>query len=488
MAAWRSPEALRREVCALPIALFRIVVGLLATVYVIRLLLEVRDFSALDGLIDHWLVQWVYPETRVSLFQAGTPTVVIVLALVVALVATLSIVLGWRSRMCAGIALVIIASTYRWNFIVMYLDDAVVHLLLFWLMLLPQPPSSGLLHLLRDVRGTVARLSATTVPGTAVTCLTINVALMYVIAGLWKYDSPLWRSGYGLYASLRLPVAVMPDVWGPEHVPMLRIANWMVMAAEPFMAVLLFARGGHALKYAGGVLFAGFHLFILATLGLPFAMLGLLSTLILFFGPEITAWASRWSHAPAPPSLTIAQALTRSGRFAIAFIVVLALATTRRIPIVGALNVPAYGVLWMVGVAQDYRLFNWIDRVNFDVETGIAELDSAGLAIPVTDRVHYPSSFRSKLLLAYLHDIRWLRLPRVYRRHMRSSIAERLATWYCRNNEVHSTVRITSNVYRLVPEGREPSSRLVVAEFNCVDGSARVKRTLQSEDLNARAP
>jgi len=71
---------------------------------------------------------------------------------------------------------------------------------------------------------------------------------------------------------------------------------------------------------------------------------------------------------------------------------------------------------------------------------------------------------------------------------MRSSIAERLSTWYCRNNDVHSTVRITSNVYRLVPEGREPSSRLVVAEFNCVDGSARVKRTLQSEDLNARAP
>ena len=289
MSLWRTPNAFRREAPALPVALFRIVVGSLATVYVIRLLLEVRDFSALDGLIDHWLVQWVYPETRVSLFQAGTPTVVIVLALCVALGATIGIVMGWRSRLCAGIALAIVASTYRWNFIVMYLDDAVVHLLLFWLVLLPQPPSSGLPHLLRDARGTVARLSTTTVPGTAVTCLKINVALMYVIAGLWKYDSPLWRSGYGLFASLRLPVAVMPDVWGPEHVSMLRIANWMVMAVEPFMAVLLFARAGNALKYAGGVFFAGFHLFILATLGLPFAMLGLLSTLILFFGPEISA-------------------------------------------------------------------------------------------------------------------------------------------------------------------------------------------------------
>ena len=480
MFTWRTPSAFRRETYALPIAVFRIVVGLLATVYVIRLLLEVRDFSARDGLIDHWLVQWVYPETRVSLFQAGTPTVVIVLALCVALGATIGIVMGWRSRMCAAIALAIVASTYRWNFIVMYLDDAVVHLLLFWLVLLPQPPSSGVPHLLRDARGTVARLSTTTVPGTAVTCLTINVALMYVIAGLWKYDSPLWRSGYGLYASLRLPVAVMPDVWGPEHVPMLRIANWMVMAVEPFMAVLLFARAGNALKYAGGVFFAGFHLFILATLGLPFAMLGLLSTLILFFGPEISAWAARWSRAPALPALPIAPALTRSGRFALAFIVVLALATTRRIPIVGALNVPAYGVLWMVGVAQDYRLFNWIDRVNFDVETEIVEVDGEGVGIPVTNRANYPSSFRSKLLLAYVHDIRWLRLPRVHRRRMRSSIAERLAMWYCRNNEGDAAVRITSNVYRLVPEGREPSSRLVLADFDCRGGVARVKATIRS--------
>jgi hypothetical protein len=50
-------------------------------------------------------------------------------------------VLGWRTRVCAAIALVVAASTYRWNFIVMYLDDAVVHLMLFWLLLLPVEPS-----------------------------------------------------------------------------------------------------------------------------------------------------------------------------------------------------------------------------------------------------------------------------------------------------------------------------------------------------------
>ena len=180
----RVTEFLRRESYAFPVQLFRIGVGLLGTAYFIRLLLEVRDFSAVDGLIDHALVQSVYPETRVSLFQAGTPTAVVVLALSLALASAVGIVVGWRTRACAAIALVVAASTYRWNFVVMYLDDAVVHLLLFWLLLLQVEPSLGLSALFRDLRGVVRQWTGLTVPGAAVTCLKLNVALVYVLAGL----------------------------------------------------------------------------------------------------------------------------------------------------------------------------------------------------------------------------------------------------------------------------------------------------------------
>jgi hypothetical protein len=333
----RIDVPLRREARALPVQLFRIAVGLLATGYFIRLLVEVRDFSALDGLIDHALVQSVYPETRVSLFQAGTPSIVIAIAQAIGLAAALGIVLGWRTRLCAAIALAVAASTYRWNFIVMYLDDAIVHLMLFWLLLLPLDPSLGIAELLRDPRGTTRRWSTATVPGTVVTCLRLNVALIYVLAGLWKVNSPLWRSGYGLSASLRLPVAAMPDAWGPELAPLLRLANWMVMVVEPIMVLPLFLRPGHPLKRLGGALFTGFHLFILVTLGLPYAMFGLLSTSILFVGPEITAAASRWSSAAAPPPMRVLPGLTRSGNAITAS--PYCSSRRRRIPVVGALNI-----------------------------------------------------------------------------------------------------------------------------------------------------
>ena len=184
-------------------------------------------------------------------------------------------------------------------------------------------------------------------------------------------------------------------------------------------------------------------------------------------------------RARGPPPARVRPALTRSGRLAIAFLVLLFLATTRRIPVIGALNVPAYGVLWMAGVAQDYRLFNWIDRVNFDVDTEIIERRSGG-DVPVTSHVSYPSSFRSRLLLAYLHDIRWLRLPRQHRFQMRMSIALRVSSWYCENNTAQGDVQIRSRIYRLVPQGREFVSDLVVADFACRDGRAIVRETLRS--------
>jgi hypothetical protein len=255
----------------------------------------------------------------------------------------------------------------------------------------------------------------------------------------------------------------------------------MVMVVEPFMVVPLFMRPGHPLKIAGGTLFTAFHLFILVTLGLPFAMFGLLSTTILFFGPELTARAARWSTAPLLPPLQAAVRVTRAGRLALAFLVVLALATTRHVPVVGAFNVPAYGLLWMVGVAQDYRLFNWIDRVNYDVVIKVAELGPDGAARSRTLRAMSPSSFRAKLLIAYLHDVRWLRLPAKDRLRTRTSIAERLAGWYCRhNNRGESAVRVTSDIFRLVPSGRSYWGALMVAEFSCHAGRATIRRTLES--------
>ena len=55
----------------------------------------------------------------------------------------LGYVFGYRVRLCASVLFVIAVSTYRWNFLVIYVDDAFMHLLLFWFMLLPCRPDAA---------------------------------------------------------------------------------------------------------------------------------------------------------------------------------------------------------------------------------------------------------------------------------------------------------------------------------------------------------
>ena len=483
MSAWRdqvvAPASrwLSADVGALGIDAFRVLVGLLSTAFFVRLLVEFPEISHPQGLIDHALTQDIYWYTRIGLFHVGMPAWLIALAYVAGLSGALMITVGYRVRTGAVVALVVAASAYRWNFVVMYLDDAVVHLMIFWMLLLPVGRTL-------DVRGWVAgrevRASWTKVrvPGTAVRCLLLNVCWIYFIAGAWKLDSVLWREGFGLYASMKVEVARMPDFWGPEHLPFLTWSDYAVMALEPILPLPMLL-GRRWVRYGGAVAFVVFNLFILTTLGIAWAILGLTCTLVLFLRDEVSALLGRWlagrdattaDETAVPEDGRPRRPWGRAERLAVVFVGVLALATARHIPGFGALNQPAYGALWMVGVAQDYRLFNWIDRVAYQVRTDIEvrSPDGAPLAVPAGA---YPMRFRAKLLQAIAHDVRWLILPDERRFGLRLSIARRHASWFCRFvDEPGTRTEIISTIHPVRPDNLDLSYfvTLRLAEFECV--------------------
>ena len=71
------------------------------------------------------------------------------------------------------------------------------------------------------------------VPGTATRCFLWNLALIYLVAGLWKWASPMWRDGIALYAVLKLPISLTPEFWGPEHLSLLKVLNYGALILEP---------------------------------------------------------------------------------------------------------------------------------------------------------------------------------------------------------------------------------------------------------------
>ncbi len=394
------------------------------------------------------------------------------------------IVLGYRVKLCAGGLFIIAVSTYRWNFIVMYMDDAIIHLLLFWLMLLPVGHTLTISGWWRQGSRCWATWRYVTVPSATLRCLLANVCLVYLVAGWWKLESPLWRHGLAVYATLRLPLAYTPELWGPDALSLLRVANYLALIIEPLLPILLTRSCGHPLKWLGLLGQVGFHLGILVTLRIPFANLALMATAVLFFRNEIMYGWFRSEIDPHTPAMPRHSGW--AGRLALAFLLLLTLAMMRRLPIVGAVHKPAYTLLWIGGFAQDYQLFNWIDRKNYTIRYRVRATDAGTRQRVLEPSQLFPTSLRAILLQSYLHNVRWIAVPRQHRAALKRSILTRLAQRFCRRSPITDRVTAWSHIRRIHPAraALQRERRRFVMSFQCSEVGPVLCRTLLDRHEN----
>jgi hypothetical protein len=111
---------------------------------------------------------------------------------------------------------VVAVSTLLWNILVVYVDDAIVHLIFLWLILLPVGMTLNLQDWLGNRTATLDSWYAVTVPGASVRFFLANMALVYIVAAAYKFTSPMWRNGTVLHAILKLDIARAPEFW-PLH-------------------------------------------------------------------------------------------------------------------------------------------------------------------------------------------------------------------------------------------------------------------------------
>src|SRR5262249_29592269 len=262
------------------------------------------------------------------------------------------------------------------------------------------------------------------------------------------------------------------DLWGPYHLPHPRETSCLAHVIEPLLPILLLCRPGHPLKWCGLLGQLGFHLGILLTLRVPFANLGLLGTSLLFFRTEILRWFQR--HEAKPLVLRQAPHLDRTGWLAVTFLLLLSLAVARRTPVLGLLHQPAYALLWVAGIAQDYHLFDWIDIMNYRVTYRVNTQTPDGTTQSLDATTLFPQSLRATLLQAYLHNVRWMLVPPQHRPALRYSILARLAQRFCRQQGLATPVTAWSSVQRITPSNVALSQgqEQFLMTFRCTDRSA----------------
>ncbi|MCY4647595.1 MAG: hypothetical protein OXE73_12060 [Gammaproteobacteria bacterium] len=477
-------SAITAPVYALPVDMARILIGGVLFFYFLGALRQSRDFSDPDGLIDHRLVVGLLPPTRLSLFQPGMPGWLFRVVFLGGCAASLLVVVGYHPRAAAAFMFLAAVSNYRWNVLAAYLDDAMIHLFCLWLVLLPVGHTLTLPDLLAG-GPEIREWSLATVPGLAPRAFLANMVLVYVVAGFYKFTSPMWRDGSAMHAALRMPIARAPDLWTLRCRTPLRWVTHAALVVEPLFALIFVLPAGSAVKWllaAGAVIFHGG---IALTLKIPYSNSAMLGVLPLAFAPEIML-----GGLGLPPLREVSAAgLAPAGLVAVALVVLIAIMLlwdivftgtrlTERYSSRGWYN-PVQALLWMAGVYQSYRLFDWVDERNYHVRFEVRRVGEAeGMRGPrgrcIDSEALFPQSMRHLLLQSYLVGNIWLQLGPAKLEAVHRSLLVRHARRYARAHPEAGTIDVVAVVQRITADNLELTrgERRSLMRFTCRRGDA----------------
>ena len=134
----------------------------------------------------------------------------------------------------------------------------------------------------------------------------------------------------------------------------------------------------------------------------------------------------------------------------------------------GSVQMSFYSVLWLMGIAQQYQLFNWIDDRNYATHYRVVVNGVEGDPDEMFVR-----SLRGVLLDFYIHDITWLRVPPEHRSELRQSILQRSANRYCRVANPAGVVEAHSSFERIDPNGGPGDfDNVLLMKFTCANDLA----------------
>ena len=171
------------------LAVFRIALGLLI---VADMLLRARNFGFYytdDGIVPAELAAAHTPDYAVSVyFLVGDASAIAAFFVLQALIG-LALAIGYRTRAAAVLSFLFVVSLDHHNPFVLSYADTLFRLLLFWAVFLPL----GERYSIDAIRS--SRSPRDSVGGPIAALALLQMVFMYVLNGVHKIESELWRSG-----------------------------------------------------------------------------------------------------------------------------------------------------------------------------------------------------------------------------------------------------------------------------------------------------
>ena len=371
-----------------------------------------------------------------------------------------------------------------------YVDDSLLHLWLLWVALMPVGATLTVGSWFRG-RPELAGWAKQQVPGATVRLFLGNIALMYFVAGTTKWTSRLWLEGNALYAVLKLPAAWFPGFWQEWHLPTLVLSNYAALIVEPLLALIVFLPTGRPLKKWLGVGLVLLHVGVIATFDAPFANLACLAATLLSFRHEIMGFLTPDRLQNETSAFYAPRQWLPTERFGALVLVLLTITmllsmrpSSWRKPSRGSnaiataktqgddgltgdpLETSFYGALWVLGLAQQFRLLDWVDERNFYVQL-LVEENEQGVITPVSPTRLVPRGTRGALTLSYGLGITWIPIAPDLLLRLRADLQRRLARRYCAAEDQAVSLAVDVLVKRLDPLRPDPGGRSPFMRFTC---------------------
>ena len=218
------------------LALFRAAVGAVLLADLLCRVGDARSFYSDNGVMPRGWLAASAGAWRLSLHTANGQTWFEVALLLLAALAALALLLGWRARLAAALCFVLQASLLNRNPLVAGEGDVLLCCLLLWSAFLPLGARWSVdSALAREAPRDHAHLSW------ASAALLLQVLSAYFFTALRQSGAEWWPDGSALYYALQLDMLVKPaGMWlrqFPDALPWLSWGVWLLQLLGPLLAL-----------------------------------------------------------------------------------------------------------------------------------------------------------------------------------------------------------------------------------------------------------
>lgn len=282
-------------VSPLPIALYRILLGLVLLANFALLLPDVHDWFSDRGTVSFAVAGRLAGGAGFSLFKWLPHTDAVVWTVfLVSCASALTMTLGLFTRTSTVVLFITFVSLHHRNPIILNSGDTFLRIAVFYMMFTQAGAALSLDRLIRIARGKESGPPKPRAPW-AMRLIQFQLAFLYLYAFVWKAAGSMWLSGTAVYYTSRIAEFWrFPVPYVFEHLWTIRLWTWATLLIELALGTLIWIK---ELRY--WVLLAGvlLHLGIDYSMNIPLFAFIMIGAYVTFVEPEDLRKAFNWSKA-----------------------------------------------------------------------------------------------------------------------------------------------------------------------------------------------